>query len=175
MSQTHRWEACWFSAHRAVVRLAGQVLANGVPGYSLDVALVALQCGDLLAVQGIPDDDAVVQAASGQVGVVLGPGQVCDIVAVASQRDIMLPVLHIWPVIAAKARVACSSAQLVQADELVIGARGQQPAAPGKPGHVHWPIVICQCGQQAWALLVLLLLCLQAYIHAHMESNTKQT
>lgn len=90
--------------HSAIVARGGEELVGRIEGDALDVALVYGQGLELLKGVARPDNDLGVEPDGGEDRVVVGPGQILDVIIVADETLIGFPILDRWGLIRSCAR-----------------------------------------------------------------------
>lgn len=118
----------------SVVAGRGEEFVGRVKGDALDVALVGGNRLELLKRVTRPDHNLGVEPDRHEQRGVVGPGQILHVVLVPNQALVRLPVLDRRRLVGAKGRGWRPLVQMVDADELVVGAAGQV-AAIGREAH----------------------------------------
>lgn len=140
----------------SVVAGRGEELVGRVKGDALDVALVRGNRLEPLKRVARPHDDLGVEADRHQQRRVVGPGQVLDVVLVADQALVRLPILDGRRVVGAESRRWRPLVQMVDADELIIGAAGQIPAIGREAHRVDGAEMVAHVAELARLLVALI-------------------
>lgn len=133
----------------SVVACRRKELVGRVERDALDMALMRRDGLELLERVARPNNDLGVEPDGHQQGRVRGPGQVLNIVFVAYQSLVRLPIFCGRRVVVPKGDGRRSLVQVVYANELVVGTAGQVPSIGGKPHRVNCPQVMAHVAELA--------------------------
>lgn len=141
--------------------LDGTIVASGrkelvsrVKGNTLDVTLVGGQCLELLKGMAGPDDHLGIEADGDEDRGVVGPCEVLDIIVVANQALVRLPILNRRFLVGAKRCRRRAFVEMVHTDDLVVGAAGKVASVGGESNRVNRAKVMAHMAKLTWLIVV---------------------